>query len=221
MRAKINEIFSSIQGEGPYVGIPQLFIRFAGCNLNCGYCDTDCDRFKQFSPRQLRQEIKKYYSRYHSLVLTGGEPLLWVDFITEFANLLAKEQLIYLETNGTLEGQLEKVIKYIDIIAMDFKLPSSTGGAAYWRQHKHFLEIAAAREVFAKAVVTPDTKLPDLIKTAKIIEGIDRKIPLVLQPVHPQEFKVRDKISKFREDLSGFNLDLRVIPQIHKVIGVQ
>ena len=53
MEAKINEIFSSIQGEGPVVGYKQLFIRFCGCNLNCNYCDTEFQKGELYTPENL------------------------------------------------------------------------------------------------------------------------------------------------------------------------
>ena len=80
--AKIKEIFSSIQGEGPLVGYKQLFIRFCGCNLNCNYCDTDFELnfSKDFSAEEILEVINKN-TDCHSVSLTGGEPLLQVDFI--------------------------------------------------------------------------------------------------------------------------------------------
>ena len=57
MEAKINEIFSSIQGEGPIVGYKQLFIRFCGCNLHCDYCDTEFQQGTCFSPQELYSKI--------------------------------------------------------------------------------------------------------------------------------------------------------------------
>ena len=74
MKTKINEIFSSIQGEGPVVGYKQLFIRFCGCNLNCAYCDTEFDIGKEYSPQELFKKISTEYDlkTFHSISLTGG-----------------------------------------------------------------------------------------------------------------------------------------------------
>ena len=73
---KIREIFTSIQGEGPYVGEKQLFIRFCKCNLACNYCDTDfrIEKAKSYSTSELKDVILK--SDAETLSLTGGEPLL-------------------------------------------------------------------------------------------------------------------------------------------------
>ena len=61
LETKINEIFSSIQGEGPVVGYKQLFIRFCGCNLNCNYCDTVFNFGEKYSAQELYQYIKENF----------------------------------------------------------------------------------------------------------------------------------------------------------------
>ena len=72
----IKEIFESIQGEGPYIGVNQLFVRFSKCNLNCDYCDTDFQtNLKEYTETDFINEINKY-NNIHSVSLTGGEPLL-------------------------------------------------------------------------------------------------------------------------------------------------
>ena len=80
MNVKVKEIFSSIQGEGPVVGYKQLFIRFCNCNLKCNYCDTEFDKTnsEEFSPQELYKKITSEYNlkTFHSISLTGGEPLL-------------------------------------------------------------------------------------------------------------------------------------------------
>ena len=89
--AKIAEIFDSIQGEGPYIGYRQLFIRFCGCNLLCDYCDTEFDKGKIYGIDSLLEEIKSFdISSMHSVSLTGGEPLLHYQFLTEFLPELKK-----------------------------------------------------------------------------------------------------------------------------------
>src|SRR5574344_1039856 len=113
--AKINEIFSSLQGEGLFVGTKQLFIRFCGCNLNCNYCDTtevEVENF-DFSLQELKCYIVHFnLATLHSISLTGGEPLLWCDFLSEFLPLC--DNKIYLETNSTLPKNLDKIRDFID-----------------------------------------------------------------------------------------------------------
>ena len=96
---KINEIFLSIQGEGCQTGVPSVFIRFAGCNLNCSFCDTKHQEGEMLSDDEIIREVKKYKAR--QIVLTGGEPSLFID--GDFIKRLKDETglLIAIETNGT------------------------------------------------------------------------------------------------------------------------
>src|SRR3989338_6029109 len=130
MKARISEIFRSIQGEGKYTGVPQVFVRFFECHMHCAWCDTPDSigdgrrEFKEFSPKELLKEIRPLFENCHSASLTGGEPLLQADFIKEFIPLLKSAKLkIYLETSGVLFKELKRVVKDADIISMDFKLP--------------------------------------------------------------------------------------------------
>ena len=95
---KINEIFYSIQGEGANTGMPAIFIRFAGCNLNCWFCDTDFSENYEYDLNELIEKLEEYNCK--NIVLTGGEPTLQVDneLLTK---LKIKGYHICLETNGT------------------------------------------------------------------------------------------------------------------------
>lgn len=96
---RINEIFYSIQGEGAFTGTPAIFIRFAGCNLKCGFCDTKHESFiREMSIEEIVEEVRKYPSDH--IVLTGGEPTLQVN--DEFLAALKEYGFfIQIETNGT------------------------------------------------------------------------------------------------------------------------
>ena len=98
----VKEFFVSIQGEGPYVGYKQLFIRFCRCNLNCKYCDTEflaATGAKEYCAQELFDAISKLdLAGVHSISLTGGEPLLETEFLKEFLPLVRPIAKIYLET---------------------------------------------------------------------------------------------------------------------------
>ena len=95
---KINEIFYSLQGEGFHTGTPAVFIRFSGCNLKCSFCDTLHESGVMMSDEEIIQEIEKYPAR--MVVLTGGEPSLWID--KTFIDLLhSAGKYVCIETNGT------------------------------------------------------------------------------------------------------------------------
>lgn len=105
---KINEIFYSLQGEGYHTGTPAVFIRFSGCNLKCGFCDTRHEDGEMMTDEEIVAEVKKYPAR--MVVLTGGEPSLWIDDAL-IDSLHAAGRYICIETNGT--GLLPAAIDWI------------------------------------------------------------------------------------------------------------
>lgn len=227
----IKEIFLSIQGEGPYIGYRQLFIRFCGCNLDCDYCDTDFsvkDCNIEFEPgsgnfKKLRNpledkdliEIIKKFRYYHSISLTGGEPLLaYKSLLSLLPKLKSK---IYLETNGTLPENLEKVINLIDIISMDIKIPSSTGAKSFFKEHYDFIEVAlrAKKEIFAKAVVTEKISRTEI----EYLNQAAKKIPLIIQPVTTKNESLilsKKKLFQISEKIPN----ARIIPQTHNFLNI-
>lgn len=74
----VHSMFLTIQGEGPLSGSPALFVRFTGCNLRCGFCDTDFEAGKRYSAEELDSEIARQLPLGipYRIVLTGGEPML-------------------------------------------------------------------------------------------------------------------------------------------------
>ena len=231
LKAQITEIFSSMQGEGIFVGVRQIFVRFKRCNMACGFCDTPNDvAAKEYSVAALMDEIKAMDGSngpHHSVSLTGGEPLVYAEFLKSFLPLLKKAGFkSYLETNGTLPNELENVIDLIDIVAMDFKLPSSTGGRAYWAEHLEFLKIAVRKKVFVKSVVTTDTKKEDVEEAVRLIRTVNEKIPFIMQPATPvKNFDKRpgeNRLLKFLDiALKNEVKNSRVMPQTHKMLGIK
>ncbi len=222
MRAKISEIFFSIQGEGIYQGRPQIFVRFFGCNLHCRFCDTPLFSFREYSVEGLLAEINKTFSFCRQVCFTGGEPLLYARFIREAGRLLKRQsRQVFLETNGVLPDKFEIVRDVVDIVSMDFKLPSSTGLGNFWREHKIFLEKARDKDVYVKAVIACETELQDLVKTAEIIKSVDGNIPLVLQPEFSCGDKVSRKIDYFRDIALKYLSRVEIIPQMHKYLGIR
>ena len=95
---RINDIFYSLQGEGHNTGRAAVFIRFAGCNLRCSFCDTEFDTYREMSDEQILAAISQYPARF--VVLTGGEPTLQVD--EAFVELLHQHGYeVAMESNGT------------------------------------------------------------------------------------------------------------------------
>ena len=221
-KAKITEIFTSIQGEGLYIGQVQTFVRFYGCNIKCGFCDERRKTgFKEYSAQELMSVIIKESNRVISF--TGGEPLLYAGFLKEILPELKKKGfIVYLETNGILKNKLLKIIDFLDIISMDIKLPSSTGCRAYWKAHADFLKEAVKKKAFVKSVITNKTTLSDIRKAVSIIKRIDKAIFFILQPV-----TINNKIQKITKaqkflDIANSTLDnVRFIPQAHKILDIR
>lgn len=97
---RINEIFYSLQGEGYHTGTPAVFVRFSGCNLHCAFCDTQHQAGTLMSAQAIIGEINQYPNA-PLVVLTGGEPSLFIDeaFVAELRIKTCK--YIAIETNGT------------------------------------------------------------------------------------------------------------------------
>lgn len=216
---KIKEIFKSIQGEGPFVGYKQLFIRLCGCNLSCKFCDTDFDinKSKEYSINELK-EIITNSNDCHSVSLTGGEPLLHTDFIKEFAKIC--QLPMYLETNGTLHNELKKVIDNVEYISSDIKIPSCTGLSPMWEEHDRFFNIAKTKTLFAKMVFDSNITEEEIKNSCMLCSKYD--IELVLQPMMEKNIPAITS-QKMEEVLNSCLKEykkVRLIPQVHKFIDV-
>ena len=177
---KVKEIFASIQGEGPYVGYKQLFIRFCNCNLKCNYCDTEFSsdkEFKEYSPCELA-DLANGFEDIHSVSLTGGEPLLSIEFLEDFLPRVSKK--IYLETNATLADNFLRVKPFIDIVSADIKLESATGIKDTFKFHDKFFEACQGVETFAKIVFNQNITDEEIFKCTEL--GKKYGIELILQP---------------------------------------
>ena len=220
-KVKIKEIFQSIQGEGPYVGYKQLFVRFCNCNLKCNYCDTEflSDKdFEEYAPCELAKKVNSY-DKIHSVSLTGGEPLLSADFLKDFLPLV--NQKIYLETNATLADKFLEVKSFIDIVSADIKLESATGIKNSYKFHDKFFDNCRGVETFAKIVFNSKITQDEINSCCEL--GKKYNIELILQPE-----MIGDKMSVTSE-FASYILDkflekyenVRLIPQVHKFLDVR
>lgn len=228
-KAKIKEVFTSIQGEGPYIGIKQLFIRFCGCNLKCNYCDTVCEisakeeeeSLHEFTPEELLKHIKNYdLKTIHSISITGGEPLLWTDFLKDFLPRL--DNKVYLETNATLSSPLKEIIDYVDYIAADIKLPSASGLANSFALHDEFFKVAVhyKKDLFAKIVFDADILDTEIENCAKLADKYN--LALVLQPkMNANDLSMtKEKLFETMDKFLLVHPNTKLIPQVHKFLEI-
>jgi organic radical activating enzyme len=106
----------------------------------------------------------------------------------------------------------------IDIVSMDMKLPSATGQPGRWEEHRRFLAAAEGTDLFVKAVVTADTSADDIMRAARLIAEHDSSLPFILQPASGPRAPGADLLILFQAIALGILDDVRVIPQIHKVL---
>ncbi|MFC2154052.1 7-carboxy-7-deazaguanine synthase QueE [Candidatus Altiarchaeota archaeon] len=200
---KVSEIFASIQGEGRFVGLPQVFVRLAGCNLRCSWCDTEyaLKDGEDMSINEVVEEIQRFGLT--SVCITGGEPMLQVKEIRQLiSSLKGKGYSIVLETNGTTYD--EDVFNLVNVVACDMKPPSSgqkSDESILKRlDEKDYVKIVIQDEgdyEFAKRIIS---KSP---------------VEVILQPERVENTEWL--IGRVLED----RLTVRIVPQVHKMIGVK
>jgi 7-carboxy-7-deazaguanine synthase len=245
-QAPIQEIFSSIQGEGPWIGERHIFVRFLGCDIRCRYCDTPaasfdpdssewkfCNiqespgsvEFKQIPNPVSGSVLTKLCSNLiipgpsrSTISLTGGEPLLHRDFLLKWLPQVQSTFRIYLETNGIHSEAMKSIRDLVDVVSMDFKLPSATGLRSFWEEHKQFLSAAQGKQLFIKAVVTGDTILDDIKTSVSLIVEFDKSVPFIIQPAAGAFAPEATKLVEFQNAALRVIPDVRVIPQAHKIL---
>jgi organic radical activating enzyme len=244
-KAVIVELFSSIQGEGPFVGLRQVFLRFHGCNLTCSYCDTNIgepppacriegtpgrrDFHEAPNPIALKRVLSQlegwergWPGIHHSISITGGEPLLNHELLQEWLPKLRNILPIYLETNGILHLTLSRVIGSVDYISMDIKIPSTSGCTELWNQHAEFLKVASRKDLFVKVVVSDTTEEWEIERACQIVSDVDPGITVILQPVTLENGRVGIapiRCLELQEVSVRYLKEVRIIPQTHKFTG--
>ena len=193
MKYELVEIFESLQGEGRNTGRPCVFVRFAGCNLSCPWCDTDIRARFSLSLDELVAEVKSYRSR--SVILTGGEPTI-VAGMPELVAALKREGFwLAVETNGTNEADW---LAFVDYVACSPKaeFPDS-------------LRLTAADEV--RVVASSED-------AAEFCESVRRRIKAPDYYVSPCERNGEIDFATAKAVLSrldGWSLSV----QLHKILG--
>jgi len=201
---KIIEMFYSIQGEGIQIGLPTFFVRTSGCNLRCSWCDTKYAYYggREVTPEKIVDAAKKYPIRRVSI--TGGEPLLQKDLNDTIKKFLEEDYEILIETNGSLSIEDIPISRKI-VISLDIKCPSS--GMTDMMKYSN-LKLLKKKDQLK--FVIKDRK--DFDFALDIIEKYRPKTNIIFQPVGGKNIK------KIVEWTLTSSHDIRVLPQLHKLI---
>ena len=215
---RVNEIFFTLQGEGAHSGIPAIFVRLSGCNLQCPWCDTEFEHFEEMSAEQITETALSLYAydnegRRKMLVLTGGEPSLQVD--QPLIDALHKAGFyICIETNGT-----RPLPDGIDWITCSPKL-------AYQKNQSRVPSKLALRKVNEVKVVFTGEYDPNIWR--KYLEAEH----WLLQPLrYNGEWMLESGIDEWEDDRNDNLIETtqyilshpfwRLSVQLHKIVGIR
>lgn len=223
------------------VGMPMLFIRFGGCQAACEFCDTPRARtqMSQFpihgpAAKVVPNPVKVADLTVHVtpllrglpfLAITGGEPLEQPGFLSLLLTRLSETgKHVLLETRGYHSRELAEVIPRIDVVAVDVKLPSFSGRSLPVDATKKFLNIAKQKTCYVKAVVGPDTGEVEVMEAARLVADVGGHIPFVVQPRYdekPPPPGEAERLLVLTTQLATILPDVRLIPQVHRVLGLR
>lgn len=243
VRGNIEEIFDSIQGEGPLLGCRQIFLRLGGCNLGCAYCDTPQARRPaatcrvetvpgtgryDYIPNTMSVEdalgvVRKLrIPGHHSVSVTGGEPLVQADFLRVLLPaLVADGHKIYLETNSTFPDELPGVIEHVTYLSADIKLPSCTGEPERFDVNLEFLKACNVSDLFVKLVLSDEVDSDEILQAVKLVRQSGRAATVVLQPVTGRRGEVGvggGLLLDIQRQALEIYADVRIIPRVHQFL---
>ena len=238
LRLDVQEIFPTLQGEGPYVGHPSVFIRLGGCNLACSFCDTEFESYKNFSLEEILSEVQKLAKNSAGenvkklVVITGGEPLRQpIERLCE--ELVKLGFLVQIETNGTLYRKLPKEVKII--CSPKICIPHRSASA---RAHSPLNKREYAEHDYAEEVVGKYYPIrPDLLQRIDAFKFIISKtnknysdvadvgqgqldIPVYVQPMDEYDEEKNQANLEYALELCeerGYLLSL----QVHKILAIK
>ncbi len=217
---KVIEIFDSIDGEGIRTGQPATFIRLAGCNLRCSYCDTVYSLFGEETPCEyteitIEEIISKVNPSYRRVTLTGGEPLVHEDVAVLTSRLIEKECEVNIETNGAVDiSEFLSRVPDSDklFFTIDYKLPSS--GMSDRMIWNNFL-ILRPRDVI-KFVVGSDEDICLTIEIVKQLKPLYKTMPHIFIGAVYGMFDMQKLVEIILKEPSL--CDARFQVQLHKIV---
>jgi len=201
---KVNEIFYSIEGEGIRAGMPCVFIRLHGCNLNCSYCDTryscEGEDYSVMSVQQILDELEFYHCP--NITVTGGEPLIHDGINTLLKALMIKGYNVNVETNGSIVPEVEG-----PIYTVDFKTKCSGMSD---KMNVEAFKVLDSEDVVKFVVASVD----DLEQALSFVEENDIRANIFVSPVFGKIELVQ--IADFLKNHKLYNWRMQI--QLHKYI---
>jgi 7-carboxy-7-deazaguanine synthase len=237
-KVQLNEIFVSIEGEGILAGTKTLFVRFSGCHLKCHWCDTKYSLSSKSGKSYTMDEAKylilqNLQPNLYKVNFTGGEPLLQTRSLITLADFVKNELKIktYLESSCFDWKRFELVLPYFDICKVEFKTSDSKVIESKYYENLlqnelRCLDIALNRTdkiSFIKIVFTHSTTLNevrDLLSRVFKCPNISNLSGITLQPSYQFDSPSTKQILKIYDEVCSFYKDVRVIPQMHKLLGM-
>ena len=237
-RVRVSEIFTSIEGEGVFVGKKTLFIRLSGCHLKCRWCDTryalPLDSGIDYQVEEIKDLIVKELQPFtYKVNFTGGEPLLQIEAVIQLADFIKRHTNLktYIESSCFDSELFSKILPYMDICKVEFKSEDSkvVKDEDYYNlliNEFRCLELAVqnSKTTYIKIVVTNSTKL-DSFKN--LVYNISKKIKpsdimgFIIQPSDIIDQPTVNKLLDIYDIVQPMFPEVRIIPQLHKVIGAR
>lgn len=236
-RVKLSEIFTSIEGEGILFGTKTMFVRLAGCPLKCHWCDTPyalpLDSGSDYSVGEVKDLILKgLHPNTYKVNFTGGEPLVQHEAVSELAKFVRQKGIrTYLESACYDSARFAKVLPYIDLVKVEFKLKDSKVV-----DEKHYgsllrseldclkLAIASGKTTYIKVVVTNSSSLKEFKELVQEVFRAARPAEIagfIIQPSYKIDEPTLDVLFGFYDAVYPVYDQVRVVPQLHKTIGVR
>lgn len=237
-RARVSEIFTSIEGEGIFVGKKTMFIRLSGCHLKCRWCDTKyalpLDSGTDYQIDEIKDLIIKELRPFtYKVNFTGGEPLLQTEAVIELADFIKKQTNLktYMESSCFDSELFSKVIPYIDICKIEFKTDDSN--VVEDKEYDNLLlneirclelAVESNKATYIKIVVTNSTNLESF---KNLVYNISKKIKpsdilgFIIQPSFGIDQPTVNKLLDTYDIVEPMFPEVRIIPQLHKEIGAR
>lgn len=219
----VNSIFKTIQGEGPFAGTPSVFIRLAGCNLQCPLCDTEyTNRRRMLVPDIVNEAVNKFVliKRWTKecpplVVITGGEPFRQ-PIRALVHHLLVCGYRVQIETNGTLYQNLPFENKNLTIVCSPKAGNINKHLAPYIKAYKY---VATVESLIDSLDGLPTRALEHPNGKGLARPPVDYKGDIYLQPVDEKN-TVRNNRNMTAVVESCLKNGFRLCLQVHKIIGV-